>query len=226
MLFGARFISCHARARGAKFSLFLSRSLSLFFCRLPFFFALVLRHRSTFSPFLVDAGLLGNYQSGSSDRKYPAHPPPFATCVRCVPPPPPPSLSTSHSCHPSSLPRAGISAAAAAAAIRSLTNLFDKSPRLIGLTTRPRLFFPSVKFTVVTKSLVVPPVPRPPTRRPVPFKFLRRHLAAFSSLPLSSLSSLDFRDISRDSWRGLRELVGGDAVLSPREPRFRDGRAD
>lgn len=57
---------CHAHVR----------SVSLFFFSFFFFFALVLRHRSIFfSSFLVDAGLLGNYQSGSSDRKYPAHPP-------------------------------------------------------------------------------------------------------------------------------------------------------
>lgn len=74
--------------------------------------------------------------------------------------------SASHFCFPSSLPRPlsprSAAAAAAAIAIRSLTNLFDKSPRLIGLTTRPRLFFPSAKFTVITKSLVAPP-PLPST---------------------------------------------------------------
>lgn len=66
----------------------------------------------------------------------------------------PTPLRATHFCFPSSLLRAGIFAAAIA--IRSLTNLFDKSPRLIGLTTRPRLFFPSVKFTVVARSLVAP----------------------------------------------------------------------
>lgn len=73
-----------ARGRGRWSSLSSSSSVPLFLS-FAIFFALVLRHRSTFSPFLVDAGLLGNYQSGSSDRKYPAHPPPFATCVRGVP---------------------------------------------------------------------------------------------------------------------------------------------
>lgn len=61
--------------------------------------------------------------------------------------------SASHFCFPSSLLRSGVSAAAIA--IRSLTNLFDKSPRLIGLTTR--LFFPNAKFTVVTRLLVALP---------------------------------------------------------------------
>lgn len=85
-VFDARFISCHVRARAriCAFSLFLSLVL-FFFCVFPFL-RLFYATARFFSPFLVDAGLLGNYQSGSSDRKYPAHPSPFATCVRGVPP--------------------------------------------------------------------------------------------------------------------------------------------
>lgn len=137
------------RAR-ARIWYWLSVSPSFFFSVFPFL-RLFYATARFFSPFLVDAGLLGNYQSGSSDRKYPAHPSPFATCVRGRPR----RHSASHFCFPSSLLRPGVSAAAAIA-IRSLTNLFDKSPRLIGLTTRPRLFFPSAKFTVVTRLLVAP----------------------------------------------------------------------
>lgn len=78
-------------------------SLPLFFF-LAFFPFLRLFYATArfFSPFLVDAGLLGNYQSGSSDRKYPAHPSPFATCVRGVPAATPPLISAS--LPPSSVP--------------------------------------------------------------------------------------------------------------------------
>lgn len=187
--YSARVLFRATRAR-ARTSLSLALVRPSFFVVCRFFCACFTPPLPTFSPFLVDAGLLGNYQSGSSDRKYPAHPPPFATCVPAAP-----AVHLSFLPPLPSSPGPGISAAAAAA-IRSLTNLFDKSPRLIGLTTR--LFFPSVKFTVVTKSLVVPPA-LSRTLRPLPFKFLRRHLAAFSFLSFSSFLPLDFRDISRDS---------------------------
>lgn len=78
--------------------------------------------------------------------------------------------SSSSPCRLSSPPASSLhrpEPSTAAIAIRSLTNLFDKSPRLIGLTTRPRLFFPSVKFTVVTRSLVAPL----PPAGPLPFSF-------------------------------------------------------
>lgn len=92
-VFDARFISCHARARmrALSFSLSLARS---FFCVFPFL-RLFYATARFFSPFLVDAGLLGNYQSGSSDRKYPAPLSPFATCVRGVPAATPPLISAS-----------------------------------------------------------------------------------------------------------------------------------
>lgn len=90
-VFDARFISCHARAHA--FSV-LSFSPPFFFSVFPFL-RLFYATARFFSPFLVDAGLLGNYQSGSSDRKYPAHPSPFATCVRGVPAASPPLISAS-----------------------------------------------------------------------------------------------------------------------------------
>lgn len=93
-VFDARFISCHARARAREFALSLSLSPSFFFHVFPFL-RLFYATARFFSPFLVDAGLLGNYQSGSSDRKYPAHPSPFATCVRGVPAATPPLISAS-----------------------------------------------------------------------------------------------------------------------------------
>lgn len=107
-------------------------------------------------------------------------------------------------------------AVAAAIAIRSLTNLFDKSPRLIGLTTRPRLFFPSVKFTVVTKSLVALPPFLPLSFLTLAFQSPCRHLIPFSSLSSSSFPSLYFSDSSVIRGK-LCELVGSDAVLLPRE---------
>lgn len=97
-VFDARFISCHARARTHLCSPFLPPPLSftlIFFLTFFPFLRLFYATARFFSPFLVDAGLLGNYQSGSSDREYPAHPSPFATCVRGVPAATPPLISAS-----------------------------------------------------------------------------------------------------------------------------------
>lgn len=113
---------------------------------------LVLRYR-VFA-FFVDVGLLGNYQSGSSDRKYPAlhpeHPSPatisfsshLSRMYRCIyfpssPPPrraaPLPSLSLSLNLRS---PSFGLGSSRQPGLLRSPTNLFDKSSRLIGWTTR------------------------------------------------------------------------------------------
>lgn len=145
-VFDARFISCHARAHA--FSA-LSFSPPFFFFRFPFF-ALVLRYRSIFFAFFGRRWIARQLPIRIIWQEIPRAP----VTVRHLCPRRPRRHSTSHFCFPSSLLRPGVSAAAIA--IRSLTNLFDKSPRLIGLTTRPRFFFPSAKFTVVTRLLVAP----------------------------------------------------------------------
>jgi len=90
-MYSTRVLFRATRARAHAFVRSLSHS---FFCVFPFL-RLFYATARFFSPFLVDAGLLGNYQSGSSDRKYPAHPSPFATCVRGAPAATPPLISAS-----------------------------------------------------------------------------------------------------------------------------------
>lgn len=122
----------------------------LFFFLYPL---LVLRYR-VFA-FFVDVGLLGNYQSGSSDRKYPAlrfkhlslslsralkrtytH-----NRVPFTPASPPIFLSLPFRTL-FLVPRLfGFGPSRHPGLLRSPTNLFDKSFRLIGRTTRPRSFF-------------------------------------------------------------------------------------
>lgn len=118
-----------------------------FFLRFPFF-ALVLRYRSIFFAFFGRRWIARQLPIRIIWQEIPRAP----VTVRHLCPRRP--RRHSHFCFPPSLLRPGVSAAIA---IRSLTNLFDKSLRLIGLTTRPRLFFPSAKFTVVTRPLVAPP---------------------------------------------------------------------
>lgn len=166
------------RARARIFcSLFLSPIL---FFRFPFF-ALVLRYRSIFFAFFGRRWIARQLPIRIIWQEIPRAP----VTVRHLCPRRPRRHSTSHFCFPSSLLRPGVSAAAIA--IRSLTNLFDKSPRLIGLTTRPRLFFPSAKFTVVTRLLVASPF-LPQAFCLLPSKFLRRSLVP----PFSSTFVLSF----------------------------------
>ena len=150
---------------------FIPRDRSFFFFLYPL---LVLRYR-VFA-FFVDVGLLGNYQSGSSDRKYPAlrsehlslspsrskthththtHTYRFHIQSRSVysrlHPPPLPFFSLSLSFR---FRLFGFGPSRHPGLLRSLTNLFDKSFRLIGRTTRPLSFFLSVKFTVVVTGII------------------------------------------------------------------------
>ena len=144
-------------------------SSSLFFLRFPFF-VLVLRYRSIFFAFFGRRWIARQLPIRIIWQEIPRAP----VTVRHLCPRRPRRHSASHFCYPSSL-RPGVSTAAIA--IRSLTNLFDKSPRLIGLTTWPRLFFPSAKFTVVTRPLVAPPT----SLKPLPFTF------QISPSPLSTI---------------------------------------